>query len=127
MRLEKDEKSLHEYLQEIDKKIDLLNDQKILFFIDYLALGLSKDDAEDCLKWENILFVVPDRHISNQIKKYKYSISRIHFLTNPNAEKIHIFDFNDWRNSTRNKTQFQIREFLKTNFGGVKKQDHDSK
>lgn len=99
--------------------------KKILFFIDFLELAVSKDAAEKFLKWENILFVVPDRHVSNQIKKYKYSISRINFLTNPHADQIHIFDFKDWKNSTRNKTQFQIREFLKTNFGGVKKPDNN--
>jgi hypothetical protein len=40
---------------------------------------------------------------------------------NPNVNHIQIYDFKDWKSSTKNKTQFQIREFLKTNFGGAPK------
>ncbi|WP_459641347.1 outer membrane beta-barrel protein, partial [Flavobacterium sp. CGRL2] len=40
------------------------------------------------------------------------------YVINPRASNI--FDFNEWKNVTRNKTQFQIREFLKTNYGGVR-------
>ncbi|UFH44654.1 hypothetical protein [Flavobacterium cupriresistens] len=61
----------------------------------------------------------------NEIKKYKDSISRISFITNANAKQIHIYDMNDWKSATQNKTQFQIREFLKTNFGGVPKTTKD--
>lgn len=45
----------------------------------------------------------------------------ISFVTNPNVQQIHVYDFNDWKSSTKNKTQFQIREFLKNNFGGIEK------
>nr|WP_315222938.1 hypothetical protein [uncultured Flavobacterium sp.] len=116
-----DENALQDLFKEIDKKIDKLNDEKIIAFFASLGLEEREDIAKNYLNWENILIVVPDRHVTNSIKKYKYSIARISFLTNPNAQQIHIYDMNEWKNSTRNKTQFQIREFLKTNFGGVKK------
>ncbi|MDX6182355.1 hypothetical protein SGQ44_08190 [Flavobacterium sp. Fl-77] len=116
-----DENALQDLFKEIDKKIDKLNDEKIIAFFASLGLEEREDIAKNYLNWENILIVVPNRHVTNSIKKYKYSIARISFLTNPNAQQIHIYDMNEWKNSTRNKTQFQIREFLKTNFGGVKK------
>ncbi|MWB94083.1 hypothetical protein GON26_06890 [Flavobacterium sp. GA093] len=115
-----DVKTLENILKDIDKKIDRLNDQKIVAFFETLGLHKRDDIAKDYLNWETILVVVPDRHTSNEIKKYKYSIARISFLTNPNAKQIHIYDFNQWKDASRNKTQFQIREYLKTNFGGVK-------
>jgi len=121
MNVMTDENALKDLFKEIDKKIDKLNDEKIIAFFASLGLEERDDIAKNYLSWENILIVVPDRHLTNEIKKYKYSISRISFITNPNAQQIHIYDFNEWKNSTRNKTQFQIREFLKTNFGGVKK------
>jgi len=120
MSVIKDEKLLHSTIKNIDQKIDKLNDQKIIAFFDALGLTERADVPKDFLKWETILVVVPDRHISHQLKYYKYSISRLSFVTNPNAREIHIFDFNEWKNVTRNKTQFQIREFLKTNFGGMR-------
>ncbi|BDU25966.1 MULTISPECIES: hypothetical protein [unclassified Flavobacterium] len=120
MSVIKDEKLLHSTIKNIDQKIDKLNDQKIIAFFDALGLTERADVPKDFLKWETILVVVPDRHISHELKYYKYSISRLSFVTNPNAREIHIFDFNEWKNVTRNKTQFQIREFLKTNYGGVR-------
>ncbi|MDQ1165338.1 hypothetical protein [Flavobacterium sp. SORGH_AS_0622] len=120
MSVIKDEKLLHSTIKNIDQKIDKLNDQKIIAFFDALGLTERADVPKDFLKWGTILVVVPDRHISHELKYYKYSISRLSFVTNPNAREIHIFDFNEWKNVTRNKTQFQIREFLKTNYGGVR-------
>lgn len=120
MSVIKDENLLHSTIKEIDQKIDKLNDQKIIAFFDALGLNERADIPKDFLKWETILVVVPNRHISHELKYYKYSIARLSFVTNPNAQQIHIFDFNEWKNVTRNKTQFQIREFLKTNFGGVR-------
>jgi hypothetical protein len=60
-----------------------------------------------------------------EIKKYKDSISRITFITNTNAKQINIYDMNDWKSATQNKTALQIRQFLKTNFGGVPKTAED--
>ncbi len=116
-----DREILLDTLKNIDKKIEGLNNQKIKAFFESLGLEQRDDIAKDYLNWENILIVVPSRSTLNELKKYKYSISRISFIANPNAEQIHIYDFNDWKNSTRNKTQFQIRELLKTNFGGSPK------
>jgi hypothetical protein len=120
MSVIKDENLLHSTIKNIDQQIDKLNDQKIIAFFDALGLNERADIPKDFLKWETILVVVPDRHISHELKYYKYSIARLSFVTNPNAQEIHLFDFNEWKNVTRNKTQFQIREFLKTNFGGVR-------
>lgn len=120
-----DREALQDTLKNIDKKIDQLNNQKITAFFESLGLLQRNDIAKDYLNWENILIVVPSRSILDEVKKYKDSISRISFITNPNANQIHIYDFNDWKNSTRNKTQFQIREFLKTNFGGAPKTAED--
>ena len=116
-----DEKGLQTALSNIEEKMNRLNDEKIVAFFVFLGLDKRDDIPQDYLQWETILIVVPNRHISNEIKKYKYAISRISFVTNPYAQQIHIFDFNQWENSIRNKTQFQKRELLKTNFGGVKK------
>jgi len=120
MTVIKDVNSLLATIKRIDQKIDKLNDQKIIAFFESLGLTERDDVPKNFLSWETILVVVPDRHISHEIKQYKYSISRLSFVTNPNADKIHIFDFNEWKNITRNKTQFQIREMLKTTFGGVR-------
>lgn len=117
--------ALQDTLKNIDKKIDQLNNQKITAFFESLGLLQRNDIVKDYLNWENILIVVPSRSILDEVKKYKDSISRISFITNPNANQIHIYDFNDWKNSTKNKTQFQIREFLKTNFGGAPKTAED--
>lgn len=120
MSVIKDENLLHSTIKQIDKKIDKLNDQKITAFFTSLGLTQREDVPKDFLTWETILVVVPNRHISHELKPYKYSISRLAFVTNPNAQQIHIFDFNQWNSITRNKTQFQIREMLKTSFGGVR-------
>ncbi|WP_394774253.1 hypothetical protein [Flavobacterium sp.] len=107
-------------IKRVDQKIDKLNDQKIIAFFEALGLTEREDVPKNFLEWETILIVVPDRHISHELKYYKYSIARLSFVTNSNAQEIHIFDFNEWKNVTRNKTQFQIREMLKTTFGGVR-------
>ncbi|TDP03362.1 hypothetical protein [Flavobacterium sp. 245] len=120
MSVIKDENKLISTIKRVDQKIDKLNDQKIIAFFEALGLTERADVPKNFLEWETILIVVPDRHISHQLKYYKYSIARLSFVTNPNAKEIHIFDFNEWQNFTRNKTQFQIRELLKNNFGGVR-------
>ncbi len=121
MSVIKDEKKLLSAIKRIDEKIDKNNDQKILAFFESLGLTEREDVPKNFLDWETILIVVPDRHISHELKYYKFSISRLFFVTNPYADKIHIYDFDEWKNATRNKTQFQIREMMKTSFGGVKK------
>jgi hypothetical protein len=126
MSVIKDEDKLLSTIKRIDQKIDKINDQKINAFFESLGLTEREDVPKDFLSWETILIVVPDRHISHELKYYKFSISRLFFVTNPYADQIHIYDFNEWKNSTRNKTQLQIREILKTNFGGVKKPHPDS-
>ncbi|WP_337965249.1 hypothetical protein [uncultured Flavobacterium sp.] len=126
MSVIKDEDKLLSTIKRIDQKIDKINDQKINAFFESLGLTEREDVPKDYLSWETILIVVPDRHISHELKYYKFSISRLFFVTNPYADQIHIYDFNEWKNSTRNKTQLQIREILKTNFGGVKKPHPDS-
>jgi len=126
MSVIKDEDKLLSTIKRIDQKIDKINDQKINAFFESLGLTEREDVPKDYLSWETILIVVPDRHISHELKYYKFSISRLFFVTNPYADQIHIFDFNEWKNTTRNKTQLQIREILKTNFGGVKKPHPDS-
>ncbi|MHC0440379.1 hypothetical protein [Flavobacterium sp. 3-210] len=121
MSVIKDEKKLLSVIKRIDEKIDKNNDQKILAFFESLGLTEREDVPKNFLDWETILIVVPDRHISHELKYYKFSISRLFFVTNPYADKIHIYDFEEWKNVTRNKSQFQIREMMKTSFGGVKK------
>ncbi|URC11717.1 hypothetical protein [Flavobacterium sp. B183] len=115
-----DKEVLHIVIQNIDKKINQLNDEKIIAFIESLDLD-KKNISKDYLNWEMILIVVPTRKILNELTQYKSSIYRISFVTNPNAEQIHIYDLNEWKNNTLHKSKFQIREFLKTNFGGVQK------
>ena len=126
MNIIAEENLLKDTLKDIDEKIYKLNDKKIIAFIEFLRVSNEININEHYLDWETILIVVPNRHISNEIKKYKYSINRISFVTNLNAKEIHLFDFNEWKNSTRNKTQFQIRELLKTKFGGTKNINNDS-
>ena len=122
MSVIKDENTLLNTIKRIDQKIDKLNDQKIIAFFDSLGLDGREDipPAADFLKWETILVVVPNRHISHELKYFKYSISRLSFVTNPYAKQIHVYDFKEWNAITRNKTQFQVRELLKTSFGGVR-------
>ncbi|MEN2401199.1 hypothetical protein GKZ90_0015530 [Flavobacterium sp. MC2016-06] len=115
------ENRLHTTFKNIDLKINKLNDQKITAFFESIGLLEREDIPKDFLNWENILIVVPDRHVSHELKYYKYAISRISFVTNPYSAQIHIYDLKEWKNATLNKTQFQIREMLKTRFGGVKK------
>lgn len=112
---------LNNALSAIDKKISRLNDQKITALFESLGLLEREDTPKDYLNWEKILIVVPSRGILEEIKKYKYSILRISFVINTNSDRIRIYDFNEWKNSTRNKTQFQIRELLRSNFGGAPK------
>lgn len=121
MSVIKDEKKLLSTIKRIDEKIDKNNDQKILAFFESLGLTEREDVPQNFLDWDTILIVVPDRHISHELKYYKFSISRLFFVTNPYADQIHIYDFDEWKSVTRNKTQFQIREMMKTSFGGVKK------
>lgn len=121
MSIIKDEDKLLDTIKRIDQKIDKINDQKITAFFESLGLNEREDVPKDYLNWETILIVVPNRHISHELKYYKFSISRLFFVTNQYADTIHVYDFNEWKNATRNKTQLQIRELLKTNFGGVKK------
>lgn len=107
-------------LNTIDKKIDTLNSEKIKAF--FKAIGLEGDDLpEGYADWETILIVVPNRAAMNELKPYKYSIARIAFAININAEKIHVFNLEDWKKAFRHKTQLQIRNLLKTSFGGVKR------
>ncbi|MFH6964233.1 hypothetical protein ACHRVK_17730 [Flavobacterium plurextorum] len=125
MGIIRDDRNLHIILNKADLDIHRLNDQKIKAFIEFLGLKDREDIPKNFLDWENILVVVPNREMLNEIKKYKDSISRISFVTNTNAKQIHIYDINDWKSATQNKTALQIRQFLKTNFGGVPKTSED--
>lgn len=125
MSLILDEAKLHSLLKAVDLNIHKLNDQKIVAFLEFLGLKDREDIPKNYLDWETILIVVPNRHVSQQMKQYKFLISRIAFTTNPNAQQIHIYDFNEWKNATRNKTALQIRQLLKTNFGGFEKTNKD--
>ncbi|KQO22661.1 hypothetical protein ASF10_09845 [Flavobacterium sp. Leaf82] len=116
-----DEAKLHTFLKSVDSNIEKLNDKKIIAFFEFLGLKDREDIPKDFLDWENILVVLPNREMLNEIKKYKDSISRISFVTNANAKQIHIYDMNDWKSATQKKTALQIRQFLKTNFGGAEK------
>ncbi|MGH2664707.1 hypothetical protein [Flavobacterium sp.] len=120
----KDEADLRKELAAIDIKINQQNDKKIKLFLE--AIGLQeKELPKEYLKWKTILIVVPNKHISSELKQYRFSISRIAFTTNNNAEKIHIYDQEEWKETFRNKTQLQIRNLLKTTFGGIKKVPSD--
>jgi len=112
---------LQNKLSAIDSKINQLNDQKITAFFDALGLTSRNDVPKDYLNWETILIIVPNRTVSNELKQYKFLISRITFATNINAKEIHIFNFAEWKTAFRNKTQLQIRIALKNSFGGVRK------
>lgn len=125
MGIIRDDRNLHIILKKVDLDIHRLNDQKIKAFIEFLGLKDREDIPKNFLDWENILVVVPNREMLNEIKKYKDSISRISFVTNANAKQIHIYDMNDWKSATQKKTALQIRQFLKTNFGGVPKTSED--
>jgi hypothetical protein len=125
MGIIRDETNLHIILKKVDLDINRLNDQKIKAFIEFLGLKDREDIPKNFLNWENILVVVPNREILNEIKKNKDSISRITFITNTNAKQINIYDMNEWKCATQNKTALQIRQFLKTNFGGVPKTAED--
>ncbi|PTS90090.1 hypothetical protein DBR27_22045, partial [Flavobacterium sp. HMWF030] len=116
---------LHTFLKSVDSNIEKLNDKKIIAFFEFLGLKDREDIPKDFLDWENILVVLPNREMLNEIKKYKDSISRISFVTNANAKQIHIYDMNDWKSATQKKTALQIRQFLKTNFGGVPRTSED--
>lgn len=105
----------------INQEISNLNDKKIIRFLEAIGLNDRADIPQDYLKWETILIVVPSRQIANELKHYKYSIDRISFATNNSAKEIHIYNLQEWKNAFRNKTQLQIRNLLKTSFGGVKK------
>lgn len=118
---------LDQKLLAIDKQISNLNDEKIKAFLDAIGLIGREDVPKNYLQWENILIVVPSRQIANELKHYKYSIDRIAFATNSSAKQIHIYDSNEWKNAFRNKTQLQVRNLLKTTFGGVKKIPEDYK
>lgn len=121
MAVIKNENDLRLTLKKIDQSISGLNSQKITAFLESLDLHEREDFSKDYLHWETILIVVPSRTVLNDLKKYKVLISGISFAVNTNAAQIHIYDFKQWEKMTRNKTQFQIRELLKTNFGGVPK------
>lgn len=121
MNILTDEKDFRQTLQKIDQKISRLNNQKITAFFESLGLHEREDFAKNYLKWEKILIVVPSRAVLHELKKYQVLISRISFVVNTNAAHINIYDLKEWENSTQHKTQFQIRELLKTNFGGVPK------
>ncbi|AOC96958.1 hypothetical protein BB050_03880 [Flavobacterium anhuiense] len=120
-----DKDRLQSVLAGIDKKIHRLNSQKIAALFDAMGLSEREDIPKDFLDWESILVVVPSRAVINEVKKFRDSISRISFAVNPHARQIHIYDLNEWKSSTRNKTQFQIREMMKTNFGGVPKKEEN--
>ena len=126
MTVIKNENDFTETLKKIEQSISPLKSEKITAFLESLGLHEREDFSKDYLHWETILIVVPSRTVLNELKKYKVLISGISFAVNTNASQIHIYDFKVWENLTRNKTQFQIRELLKTNFGGVpKKPDRD--
>ena len=120
MSVIKDQDTLLSTIKRIDKEIDQLNNQKIIAFFDHLGLTERADVPKNFLDFETILIVVPNRHISHELKYFKYSIARLSFVTNPYAKEIHVYEFKEWDSVTRNKTQFQVRELLKTTFGGVR-------
>jgi hypothetical protein len=115
------ESFLSKELSVIDKKINKLNDEKIKLLFHAIGLTNRKDVPKDYLQWETILIVVPDRQVSHELKPYKYTISRITFVTNVYAKEIHIYDLNDWKKAFGNKTHLQIKSALKNSFGGVQK------
>jgi len=125
MNLTINKADLDRKLMNIDTDINRLNDQKINLLFETLGLNNRDDIPKDFLEWETILIVVPSRQISHALKQYKHAIARIAFATNTNAKQIHVYDLKDWKNAFRNKTQLQIRNLLKTTFGGVSKLSKD--
>ena len=125
MKILTNETALRETIVKIDKEMERLNDQKITALLDHLGLTERSDVPKDFLQWETILIVVPSRQVSHELKHYKFTINRIAFATNTNARQIHIYDFKDWKNAFRNKSQLQIRNLLKSSFGGVKNLPED--
>jgi len=125
MKILTNETALRETIANIDKEMERLNDQKITALLDHLGLTERSDVPKDFLQWETILIVVPSRQVSHELKQYKFTINRIAFATNTNAKEIHIYDFKDWKNAFRNKSQLQIRNLLKSSFGGVKNLPED--
>lgn len=120
-----DKAALDAQLAAIDTQINLLNDQKITMLFKSLGLLDREDVPKNFLEWETILVVVPNRTVSQQLRQYRHSIARIVFATNPNAREIHLFDLKEWKDAFRNKTQLQIRNALKTRFGGLGKLPRD--
>jgi hypothetical protein len=53
-----------------------------------------------------------------KFKNINLFISEITFLTNSNPNKIHLFDLKQYKDIAQNQNQFQIRQLLRTNFGG---------
>lgn len=105
----------------LDQKINQLDNQKITKFFEALGLASRHDIPQDYLNWETILIVVPYLKIPHELKQYKYSIPRITFMTNTYAREIHLYDLSDWKEAIRNKTRFEVKQLLKSSFGGVKK------
>jgi hypothetical protein len=124
MKAIKDETLLQTQLAAIDNKMAVLNSDKILAF--FKAIGLTDNDIpKEYTEWETILIVVPTRTAMQELKPYKFSISGIAFAINVNAEKIHLYNLEEWKTAFRHKTTMQIRNLLKTSFGGVKKTTED--
>lgn len=115
------ETALKNELAALDQKIKQLNDKKIVAFVEALGLHKRKDIPQNYLEWQTLLFVIPDKKISQQLRQYKYGISGIAFLTNVNAKEVHLYDFSEYKMATRGKTQLQIRNLLKESFGGIPK------
>jgi len=118
------ENALNTQLETINSKISALNDQKILLLLQAIGFDLEKL-PKDFLQWKTILIVVPNRKTSHELKPYRYSIDRIALATNVNAKEINIYDLDQWKAAFKNKTQLQIRNLLKTTFGGSKKLPED--
>ncbi|GEP49358.1 hypothetical protein FNO01nite_00300 [Flavobacterium noncentrifugens] len=118
------ENALNTQLETINLKIGELNDQKILLLLQAIGFDLDKL-PKDLLQWKTILIVVPNRKTSHELKPYRYSIDRIALATNVNAKEINIYDLDQWKAAFKNKTQLQIRNLLKTTFGGSKKLPED--
>lgn len=114
------EEALNAGLAQANAKIRQLNDHKIGLLME--SLGLGKNQLpENYLNWETILIIAPSRKVAHELRPYKFAIDRIAIATNINAKKIHVFNLEDWKIAFRNKTQLQIRNLLKTSFGGERK------
>ena len=98
------------------KKCELDHD-KVRAIFEYIGITPEHYDVEQCLKWSRILISVPDQDKFLELQQLEKLCDNVEFILNRHSDAYFVCDYEDWKNATKGKDQYELQQILRSNFG----------